>query len=141
MAEMAAALYEQLRASATDTKAETRRRFAEGEPIPEGQRDVAIFWLAVELLRDGLEPAVVLERVLEAGLTQCVPPLDDKLIRKQYRGAAKWVATHPTEQERLHREARRVLDERRAGHDRASRRIGQGRGGGRGCSCPSPTCT
>jgi hypothetical protein len=110
--EMASSLYAQLRAMGENTKAETRRRFAEGEPIPEGQRHDGIFWHAVDLLQEGVEPAEALERVLEAARTQCVPPYDDKLARKQFRGAAKFVAGHPNADTK----ARRVLDEHRAGN-------------------------
>jgi hypothetical protein len=92
-----------------------RRRFAEGEPIPEGNRDVGIFWLAVDLLRDGVEPAIVLARVLEAGRTQCQPPLAEELVRKQFRGAVRWVAAHPTAAEEARAEARRALAEWRGG--------------------------
>jgi AAA domain/Bifunctional DNA primase/polymerase, N-terminal len=110
VAELPADVYDLLVELGGRTRAETRRRFAEGEPIPEGNRDAGIFWLAVELLRDGVEPATVLARTLEAGRTQCVPPLDEKLVRKQFRGAVKWVAEHPTKQERLRAEARRILE-------------------------------
>jgi hypothetical protein len=109
--EMASPLYAQLCAMGESTKAETRRRFAEGEPIPEGQRHDGIFWHAVDLLQEGVEPAEALERVLNAARTQCVPPYDDKLARKQFRGAAKFVAEHPSPDTK----ARRMLGEHRAG--------------------------
>jgi hypothetical protein len=94
-----------------ETRAETRRRFAEGEPIPKGHRDVAIFWKAVELLREGLPQKDALGRVLEANREQCQPPLDDALVRKQFRGAVKYVVEHPTETELARAEARRALRE------------------------------
>jgi hypothetical protein len=108
-------MYERLRRLGGDTHAETRRRFAAGEPIPKGDRDVGIFWFAVDLLRNGLTQAAALERALEAGRAQCVPPLAEKLVRKQFRGAIKWVATHPTETERARAEALRILRDGR-GH-------------------------
>jgi hypothetical protein len=95
-------------------RAETRRRFAEGEPIPKGDRNVGLFWFAVERLREGLAPKDVLERTLKAAREQCDPPLEQKRAREQFRGAVKFVAEHPTETERARAEARRVLHERRA---------------------------
>jgi AAA domain len=97
-----------------ETRAETRRRFAEGEPIPKGHRDIAIFWEAVDLLRDGLPQKEALGRALEVNREQCQPPLDDELVRKQFRGAVKFVVEHPTETELARAEARRVLRARRA---------------------------
>jgi replicative DNA helicase len=110
--EMASPLYAQLRAMGESTKAETRRRFAAGDPIPEGQRHDGIFWHAVDLLQEGVEPTEALERVLGAAKTQCVPPYEDKLARKQFRGAAKFVAEHPSSDTK----ARRALAEHRAGN-------------------------
>ena len=98
-----------------ETRSETRRRFAEGEPIPKGHRDIAIFWRAVDLLRDGLPQKDALERAIEINREQCQPPLSDELVRKQFRGAVKFVVEHPTETELARAEARRVLHARRAG--------------------------
>jgi hypothetical protein len=100
------------------TRSETRRRFAEGEPIPKGHRDIAIFWKAVDLLRDGLSQKDALERALEVNRVQCQPPLSDELVRKQFRGAVKFVVEHPTETERARGEARRILDDRRTSKPR-----------------------
>jgi replicative DNA helicase len=111
-------LRELLLARGAETRAETRRRFAEGEEIPKGHRDVAIFWVAVDLLRSGLEREVALERALKAAREQCQPPLDPRLAQKQFRGAVKFVTEHPTETEKARAEARRVLNERRAGRER-----------------------
>jgi hypothetical protein len=97
-----------------ETRTETRRRFAEGEPIPKGHRDVAIFWKAVDLLRDGLPQAEALKRALAAAREQCDPPLEEKQARKQFRGAVKFIAEHPTETDHARAEARRLLRERRA---------------------------
>jgi hypothetical protein len=115
IAELSAKTCDALAGLAGEARVETRRRFNAGEPIPEGQRDVGIFWLAVDLLRNGHCVAEALERVLEAARTQCMPPLDERLARKQFNGAAKWVAEHPTEAERANAKARRRLEERRDG--------------------------
>jgi hypothetical protein len=90
------------------TSEQTRHAFEEGEPIPEGHRDVAVFWAGVKLLRDGLTPAAVLERLLELNQMQCKPPLRTRLVEKQIRGAMKWAAAHPTERDR----ARAILEGR-----------------------------
>jgi hypothetical protein len=95
-------------------RAETRRRFKEGEAIPKGHRDVGIFWLAVDLLRAGVAQAEALERTLKAGREQCQPPLAPELVRKQFKGAVKFATEHPTETERARAEARRILYARRA---------------------------
>jgi hypothetical protein len=99
-------------------RVETRRRFAEGDEIPKGDRNIGLFWLAVDLLREGIAPKEALERILKAAREQCRPPLEPKRAREQFRGAVKFVAEHPTETERARAEARRVLDERRAGKTR-----------------------
>jgi putative DNA primase/helicase len=110
-----------------ETRAETRRRFAEGEPIPKGHRDVTIFWEAVDRLRDGLPQKDALEQVLELNREQCTPPLDDALVRKQFRGAVKFAVEHPTETELARVEARRVLRESKVSPAR-----GEGAKGGLG---------
>jgi AAA domain len=94
-------------------RTETRRRFKEGEPIPQGDRNMGLFWLAVDLLRADIPPAEVLERILKAAREQCRPPLEPTRAREQFRGAAKFVAEHPTGTERARAEARRILDDRR----------------------------
>jgi hypothetical protein len=95
-------------------RAETRRRFKEGERIPKGDRNLGVFWLAVDLLRDGIPPVEVQARILKAAREQCgPPPLEPERAREQFRGAVKFVAEHPTETERARAEARRVLHERR----------------------------
>jgi hypothetical protein len=100
---------------AREMRAETRRRFAEGEPIPEGHRDVAIFWKAVELLREGLPQKDALGQTLEVNREQCKPPLSDELVSKQFKGAVRFVVSHPTETEHARAEARRILREHRGG--------------------------
>jgi hypothetical protein len=57
------------------TRAETRRRFDDGGPIPEGHRDVAIFWKAVEILREGASLHDALARLLALNESLCRPPL------------------------------------------------------------------
>jgi hypothetical protein len=98
-----------------ETRSETRRRFGEGEPIPKGHRDVAIFWKAVDLLRDGLSQKDALGQTLEVNREQCQPPLADELVRKQFKGAIRFVVAHPTETEHARAEARRILREHRDG--------------------------
>jgi hypothetical protein len=41
-------IYDRLVELGEQTRAETRRRFKEGERIPEGSRNVGVFWLAVD---------------------------------------------------------------------------------------------
>jgi hypothetical protein len=122
IAELPAATYRRLEELGGDAHAEVRRRFADGEPIRKGDRDTAVFWLAVDLLRDGLSPEETFERALEAGRTRCAPPLDQKLVRKQFKGARKWALEHPTATERLRANARRVLDEQHASPQKQPRR-------------------
>src|SRR5262245_437476 len=98
--------------------AETRRRFAEGELIPEGQRDISIFRIGVDLLREGVAPEEALDRLLEVGSEQCDPPLKAELVRKQFAGAVKFVAANPTEAERARAKARRLLHEHRTPRER-----------------------
>ena len=64
IAEMPVEIYDRLVELGERSRAETRRRFAEGEVIPKGNRDVGVFWLAVDLLRDGHGATAALERVL-----------------------------------------------------------------------------
>jgi hypothetical protein len=97
-----------------ETRSETRRRFAEGEPIPKGHRDIAIFWKAVDLLRDGLARKDALGLALEVNREQCRPPLSDELVRKQFRGAVRFAVEHPTETELARARARQVLRENKA---------------------------
>jgi hypothetical protein len=58
-------LRDQLIALGRATRAETRRRRANGQPLRKGERNNGVFWVAVEGLRDGKEPHVVLEEVLD----------------------------------------------------------------------------
>jgi AAA domain len=110
-------------------RAETRRRFAEGDEIPKGDRNIGIFWFAVDRLREGLPPNEAFERTLKAAREQCKPPLEEKRTREQFKGAVKFVAEHPTETERAHAEARRVLYERRSGKTREETPSGKTRSG------------
>ena len=103
----------ELRLVLQDYGRETRRRFAEGQSIPKGHRDVAVFWKAVDLLRDGLPQEDALEGALEVNRKQCQPPLSDELVRKQFKGAVKFVAEHPTGTEQARSEAQRILNEHR----------------------------
>ena len=90
IAELPVAIYDLLVQLAAQGRVETRRRFETGEPIPEGHRDVALFWLAVELLRGG--------------------------VVKQFKGAERFVAKKPTgPAERARGEARSALRSDRAG--------------------------
>ena len=114
IAELPAAIYDRLAELAGATRADTRHRFEAGEPIPKGHRDIALFWKAVELLRTPMSEPTVLERLLELNARQCRPPLDDEFVRKQLRGAARFVCAHPTETDRARAEARRILSESRA---------------------------
>jgi hypothetical protein len=122
IAALPTAMYRRLAELGSDAHAEVRRRFTDGEPIRKGERDTAVFWVAVDLLRDGLSPEETFERALDAGRTRCVPPLDERLVRKQFNGALKWAREHRTATERLRANARRVLDEQHASPHRQPRR-------------------
>jgi hypothetical protein len=115
IAELPPVIYDRLVELGGNTRAETRRRFEAGEPIPEGHRDVAMFWKAVELLRDGNDSAQALSRLLDLNAAQCRPPLPEALVEKQLAGAVKFVRERPTETENARAEARRIL---RARHDK-----------------------
>ena len=104
-------------------RAETRRRFKEGEPIPKGDRNLGLFWLAVDLLRAGTPPTDTREQILKAAREQCRPPLEPDRAREQFKGAVKFVAEHPTETERARAEARRVLDEHQQGERTTTPRV------------------
>jgi KaiC/GvpD/RAD55 family RecA-like ATPase len=103
-----------------ETKAETRRRFERGEPIPEGFRNETIFAKALEFVRDGLTQAKVLERLQELNRTQCIPPLDEELVRKQLKGALKYSRDHSTESEIARAKARAILEQDR-GEERSTK--------------------
>jgi hypothetical protein len=119
LAELPVEIYDLLVELASRTRADTRRRFENGEPIPEGHRDVGVFWEAVDALRNGRTQQEALAHVLRVGREQCRPPLDRRSVEKQFRGAVRWVETHPTETEKARAEAERILGERRAGTDQA----------------------
>jgi hypothetical protein len=111
IAELPAVTHQRLLELGGDANAELRRRFAQGEPILKGNRDTGVFWLAVDLLRDGLSPDDVFKQALDAGRERCVPPLPEKLVRKQLKGALKWWREHPTATEQLRANARHILNE------------------------------
>ena len=113
--ELPAATRAQLLEQGARKRSETRRRFKEGEPIPKGDRNLGLFWLAVDLLRADIPPADVRDRILKAAREQCRPPLEPARAREQFKGARKFVAEHPTETERARVEARRILDEHHRG--------------------------
>jgi hypothetical protein len=132
--ELPPAAYDRLVELGGQTRTETRRRFDKGEPIPEGHRDVAIFWAAVEAVREHGTQAEALEHVLRLGRELCAPPLDEKLVRKQFQGAVRFVRAHPTETDRARAEARRILDQQR--QPRAGAAAGSAGGDGRKSSRP-----
>jgi hypothetical protein len=114
VAELPVELYDRLVAVGEQTREGVRRSFEAGEPIPVGQRDDALFSLALQLTRDGLPRDEVLARLLDVNREQCSPPLDEDAVRKQLHGALKWSRTHLTETERLRTRARAALDARGA---------------------------
>jgi hypothetical protein len=120
IAELPVAIYDRLVELGGETRAEARKRFATGEPIREGHRDVAIFWHAVELLRAGTGERTALEQLLALNAAHCEPPLDAKLVEKQLRGAVRFVRANPTSTERARAEARRILHERRPSSESTS---------------------
>jgi replicative DNA helicase len=116
--------YRQLVERGEQTREQAWLDFKAGEPITKGWRNETIFHAALELVRAGKTRADALEELLEINARQCRPPLDDALVRKQVGGAAKWAREHPTDQERLREEARRVLHDRRAGDGRRDESTG-----------------
>ena len=121
---------------ATGTKAETRRRFAEGEPIPRatatsrssGSRSTC---------SATAEARRAFERLLEAERSSAAAARREARPQAVPRRGASG-REHPTEQERSSAKARRVLDERRAGTARAMPVPGKSRAAPR-CSFRSPT--
>jgi hypothetical protein len=107
-----------------ETREQARRSFDEGEPIPKGHRDVAIFWQAVKLLRGGFDRRNALERLLALNKELCEPPLKRALVEKQLSGAARFVTAHPSETEHARTHARQILAERRNGEVRDVSRTG-----------------
>jgi hypothetical protein len=118
IAELPAGIYDLLVELGGKTRSETRQRCTAGEAIPEGHRDVAIFWEAVELLRAETPVAEALSRLVEINTAQCRPPLDPKLVEKQLKGAVRFVRRHPSETEQARAEARRILRDRHSEQDR-----------------------
>jgi hypothetical protein len=115
--------YDLLRRLHDNTDAELGGRIARGEPVDEGARHVVVFRTALKALREGLSAEQALERALEANRSQCVPPYPERLVRKHWRGALKFAAAHPTEDEKAREEARRVLAKRQvAPHESRSSR-------------------
>jgi hypothetical protein len=109
-------VYELIVRLGEETGEREARTFLAGDgEIPEGRRNDTIFHLALEQVRAGRQRGEILEGLQGVNRERCRPPLDDRRVAAQVIGAVKWARTHPTDQEQLRAEARRVLDERRAG--------------------------
>jgi hypothetical protein len=106
--------YELLRRLGDETKVELRERIARGDPIDDGARHVVVFNEALKALRRGLSAEQALERALEVNTT-FVQPYPEKLVRKHWRGAVRFAASHPTEEELAHAEAERLADQAERG--------------------------
>jgi replicative DNA helicase len=106
------------------TRERALRTFESSEPIPKGDRDMAIFWAATTFFQRGESVQAVLERMRELNRTRCVPPLEEKLVRKQVNGAAKWAAAHPTVSDELRVKARQILEDRRTSPAPTPRAVG-----------------
>lgn len=97
------------------TREHEHRAFVVGDGvIPVGRRRDTIFHRALERIRQGVDLADILEELQQVNATQCPPghSLDPAQVAEQVHGAVKWARTHPTDQEILRAEARRILDER-----------------------------
>jgi AAA domain/Bifunctional DNA primase/polymerase, N-terminal len=113
IAELSPELYELIVRVGRETDERTWQKIEEGQPIPKGSRDHALFHHALVALRAGEKPDDVLEQLLRINVEQCTPPLDEELVRKQFQGARNYARRHPTVEEGLRRQARRALEERR----------------------------
>jgi AAA domain/Primase C terminal 1 (PriCT-1) len=129
IAELPTVLLAHLQALGAETRSETRRRFEQGEPIPEGHRNIGLFWHAVRLLRDGLAPQEALARLLELNRQLCQPPLDEKRARMQFTGATRFVREHPSGADNARVKARQALrrelpaDNRESAHTTKAKRV------------------
>jgi AAA domain/Bifunctional DNA primase/polymerase, N-terminal/Primase C terminal 1 (PriCT-1) len=115
LAKLPTELYELIVRLGQETDARTWHKLENGEPIPKGSRDHALFHQALVLLRAGERPSDVLEQLLQINREQCLPPLDEALVRKQFKGAVKYAQQHPTVEQELRRKARQLLDARKRG--------------------------
>jgi KaiC/GvpD/RAD55 family RecA-like ATPase len=88
------------------------RAVADGEPIVEPGRRDAIFHLALLEFRAGKPYPEVLERALRLNAAQCVPPVEERLVAAQVKGALTFARRHPTVEEELRERARGILWER-----------------------------
>ena len=75
IAEMPAAVYEQLVKFGDAAWSESRRAFDAGEPIPTGNRRETIFSLALERARDAVGRTAIVEELQAVNAAQCRPPL------------------------------------------------------------------
>lgn len=115
IADLPVKAYDRIAELGEQSRVEARQAFVEGTPILEGQRSESLFGLALELTRAGTTEAALLERLLGVNRAQCRPPLDEQLVRKQLDGALTWARKHPTVEEELRAQARRLLDDHLAG--------------------------
>jgi hypothetical protein len=112
IATLPAEIYERLVELGGESRAESRRAFKAGEPIPTGERRETVFGLALERARDDVPRGLIVEELLEMNAHQCRPPLSARQVEQQIDGAITWARRHPTEAERTRAEARRILNGR-----------------------------
>jgi hypothetical protein len=131
IATLPALMYERLRGLAGENRAESRRAYKAGEPIPEGGRRETMFGLALERVRGGHSRTAVLAELLDVNAAQCRPPLDRRQVEEQIDGAFTYARKHPTGTEKARARARALLDEPASRREDAAGGVGGVGGVGR----------
>jgi AAA domain/Bifunctional DNA primase/polymerase, N-terminal/Primase C terminal 1 (PriCT-1) len=115
IAELSVELYDLIVQLGQETSERTWQKIEDGEPIPEGARNDAIFHRALELIRAGEKESLseIFDELLRLNAEQNRPPLDERLVQKQFKGALKWARANPTVEQVLRKKARQALVEHR----------------------------
>jgi replicative DNA helicase len=99
-------VYDHIVELSAETAETTRRKLEVGETIAEGLRRETIFHVALGLAHEGLGEAEIMPAALAVN-GRCDPPLDERQVRTQVRGAVKRVRVKPRDPE-LVKAARRA---------------------------------
>lgn len=76
--------------SASPRLPRARRPEISGGPIPEGERNRALFFAALDVKDDGCDAGEVLERIQSANEHRCSPPLDTREVERISRSAMRY---------------------------------------------------
>jgi hypothetical protein len=112
IATLPADMYERLGVLAEESRAEVRRAYEAGEPIPTGNRRETIFSLTLERVRNGADRRAIVAELLELNTARCRPPLKAAQVEEQIDGAIHWAGKNPTETEKARAMAKRILSDR-----------------------------